>query len=103
VIRYKTKREPPWIIAVGCEEPNYPHKDSDGEVQFVNTHFDTAEQAWEHLLESVSLAQSLAVGDWVDAKAHLEEKKNKLAERAATHTLAAEAFDEWKASRKETP
>lgn len=102
MIRYKCKRQMPWVIAVECPVPGYPNRDADDEVQYCNSHFDTEREAWANLLENTAAGQSLAVGEYEDAKAHLEAKTKKLAERAAEHSHATEAFEQWERGQEET-
>ena len=100
MIRYKTKREPPWVIPVECPVPGYPSLDVDREIQYVNTHFDTEEQAWENLLENTAAAQSLAVESYEEAKKTLSTATTRLAEKASTHSRCQEAFGVWKHSEE---
>lgn len=101
MIRYKHKRCAPWVVAVECPVPGYPNRDADNEVQYVNSHFDTEREAWDSLLANTAAGQSLAVGEYEDAKAHLGAKTRKLAERAAVHTRAMAAFDQWEIEQAE--
>jgi len=95
VIRYKCILREPWVVAVECEVLGYPNLDADGQTQFENTHFENEVAAWERLLRNTAAAQSDATANFDSAKKHMQERTNELAERAAVHSHAFEAFQEF--------
>ena len=95
MIRYKTKNEPPWVVAIECPEKGYPNKDIDGAIQYDNSHFDAEWDAWKHVIDSAKIAQNNAVDDYKDAMKHLDDKLKRLADRATKYTLIYTAFEEW--------
>jgi hypothetical protein len=95
MIRYKTLQKEPWVVTVECPELGFPHKDVEGCIQRLNSHFDTAAEAWERLLAIKQAEQILAVTEYEWAKHILLQRTRDLAEAAAGHTKATEAFEKW--------
>lgn len=47
-------------VRVLCPEGRYPERDTEGHQVFVNSHFDTEQEAWQHLIDNAEAGVSLA-------------------------------------------
>lgn len=80
--RWRVRDSHPVPVEVECEVRGYPHKDSDGEEQFHNTHFDSEDEAWEKAQRSAEAYVAIAGRDVVTAEEILSKARAKAGEAA---------------------
>ena len=79
MIRYYASDDVSAVEAVECEEVGYPHRDAKGRTQYINTHFDTEEEAWSKLEASGAACVSLSNSEIVRLKKRLRSMLRELA------------------------
>lgn len=72
------KEEKP--VLVDCPNGAWPNKDLDGIDIFVNTHFETQDEAWESLLSNARAGVKLAKNRVVTAEKRLEKARKDVVE-----------------------
>lgn len=75
---YKVKNNS--VKEVECEEMEYPLKDSDGDTIYVNTHFETKQEAYESAIINCEAGVSLLTGNVKDARNKVRELEGFLAD-----------------------
>ena len=78
-IRFYASDDVSAVEPVECEQVGYPHKDANGRTQFINTHFDTEEEAWAKLEASGAAGVSLSNSEIVRLKRRLRSMLRELA------------------------
>ena len=69
-------------VRVLCPRGRYPERDAEGHQVFVNSHFDTEQEAWQHLLDNAEAGVSLAGGRVKQARHRVLEANQYAAEMA---------------------
>ncbi|NUP12944.1 MAG: hypothetical protein HOW73_43445 [Polyangiaceae bacterium] len=92
--RYRVDRLADGPVEVECAQRGHPHCDADGKVQYINSHFDSALEAWDYVVGaldalSVNLAERRA-----EARAQLAHETERLANVAERLVAAKKARDE---------
>lgn len=81
-------------VETTAEQFGWPHKDSDGDDQFENTHFLTETECWHHCIEEFDAGVFLEIHVYRDAKADLVMATKRLAEAADNAARVRAAFVE---------
>jgi hypothetical protein len=69
-------------VRVLCPDGRYQHRDAEGHQVFVNSHFDTEQEAWQHLLDNAEAGVSLAGGRVKEARQRVLDSNQYAAEMA---------------------
>ena len=87
-------------IRVHCPNGRYPAKDADGQVVYINSHFDTEAAAWKSLLDNSQAGVSLAGSQVKRAKQQLLEANQDAAEQAAEFATVRDNYRDFVRARE---
>jgi hypothetical protein len=79
---YRADAEQLKPVRVLCPDGRYPARDAEGYCVFVNSHFDTEQEAWQYLLDNAEAGVSLAGGRVKEARQRVLEANQYAAEMA---------------------
>jgi hypothetical protein len=89
--------KPVWVH---CPEGRYPAKDADGQVVYINSHFDTEAAAWKNLLDNSEAGVRLAGSQVKRAKQQLLEANQDAADQAAEFATVRDNYRDWQRARE---
>lgn len=87
-------------VRVHCPDGHYPHCDADGHQVFVNTHFDTEQEAWQNLLDNAQAGVSLAGGRVKEARQRVLDANQYAADMAVEFEAVRDNFRDWQRARE---
>lgn len=88
----------PSPVEVDAEVPSHPHRDSNGDAIYANTHFLKAEDAWKQHLAEHRAGLSLAADRVKWAREELSKLEGALCDAALFYDTALKAHEEFKGS-----
>jgi len=86
-------------VRVLCPDGRYPVYDADGHQVFDNSHFDTEQEAWQHLLYNAEAGVSLAGGRVKEARQRVLEANEYAAEMAVEFQTVRDHYRDWERAR----
>ena len=86
-------------VRVLCPNGRYPERDAEGHQVFVNSHFDTEQEAWQHLLDNAEAGVSLAGNRVKTARQMVLDANEYAAEMAVEFETVRDHYRAWQRSR----
>ena len=87
-------------VRVLCPRGRYPERDAEGHQVFVNSHFDTEQEAWQRLLDNAEAGVSLAGGRVQQARQRVLEANQYAAEMAVEFATVRDHYRDWERDRE---
>jgi hypothetical protein len=82
-------------VRVLCPRGRYPERDAEGHQVFVNSHFDTEQEAWQRLLDNAEAGVSLAGGRVKEARQRVLDANQYAAEMAVEFQTVRDQYRDF--------
>lgn len=99
MIRYYAGTDVTAPQAVECPVPGYPNRDILGRTQYVNSHFDSEEEAWRRLLAESRAGVSLSVVRVRELRDRLAKAEACVVEQALERDAVEDQYRVWQRGR----